>query len=67
MLNPTAMNLAGKSSFLWAGTGAIVFICVYFFLPETRGRNYRQLDILFHRRVPARRFKATLVEDTADD
>lgn len=67
MLNPTALNLAGKSPFLWAGTGTVVFVCVYFFLPETRERNYRQLDIMFHRRVPARKFKTTWVEDTAED
>lgn len=32
-------------------------------LPEPRGRTYGELDVLFERRVPARLFAKTQVED----
>jgi SP family general alpha glucoside:H+ symporter-like MFS transporter len=34
----------------------------YFFLPEFKHRSYRELDILFNRRVPARQFKKTVID-----
>jgi SP family general alpha glucoside:H+ symporter-like MFS transporter len=40
-------------SFLWA----------YFRLPEMKGRSYRELDILFERKVSARKFSKTEVSD----
>lgn len=38
----------------------------YFRLPEMKGRSFRELDILFERGVPARKFKDTEVEETED-
>jgi hypothetical protein len=37
--------------------GFISCFAVYFFVPEFSGRSYAQLDELFARRVPARKFK----------
>jgi SP family general alpha glucoside:H+ symporter-like MFS transporter len=61
MLNPSGWDLAGKSAFFWAGTAAVVWVTCFYGLPEMKGRSYRELDILFHRRVPARRFKGTVI------
>lgn len=33
----------------------------YFFLPELKHRSYRESDILFNRKVPARKFKSTII------
>jgi SP family general alpha glucoside:H+ symporter-like MFS transporter len=33
-------------------------------LPELKGRSYRELDILFNRKVPARHFKKTVIDVT---
>ena len=42
-------------------------IWTYFRLPECKGRTYRELDILFERRVPAKKFVATQVDMGATD
>lgn len=62
MLNPTGWNLAGKCGYIWAGTAFICWIYAYFCLPELKHRSYREVDILFNRRVPARKFKTTVID-----
>jgi len=66
MLNPTGGNLIGKCGYVWGATGFVCFLVAYFFLPEMKGRSYREIDILFKRKVPARKWKNTLV-DIQDD
>lgn len=62
MLNTTGWNLAGKCGYVWGGTAIVCWIMAYFFLPEMKHRSYRELDILFHRKVPARQFKKTVID-----
>ncbi|CBX99022.1 hypothetical protein IAQ61_000842 [Plenodomus lingam] len=57
MLNPTAGNWKGKTGFFWGGAASFFFVWTYFRLPETKGRTYEELDMLFANRVPARAFK----------
>lgn len=59
-------NLGGKCGYVWAGTGLICLIMAYIYLPEMKGRSYREIDILFKRRVPARKWKKTVI-DVQDD
>jgi SP family general alpha glucoside:H+ symporter-like MFS transporter len=59
MLYPTGWNLAGKSVYVWCGTATAVFIVSYLSLPEMKDKSYRELDILFHRRISARKFSST--------
>ncbi|EEY15935.1 general alpha-glucoside permease [Verticillium alfalfae VaMs.102] len=66
MLNPIEWNWKGKAGFFWAGTSACVAMWSYFRLPETQGRTYEELDLLFHERVPARKFKLTHVDPYAE-
>jgi len=66
MLNPTGGNLIGKCGYVWGATGFVCFLVAFFFLPEMKGRSYREIDILFKRKVPARKWKNTLV-DIQDD
>lgn len=61
-LNPTAWNWGAKSAFFWAGTCFVCLVWVFFRLPEPKGRSYGELDVLFHQRVPARKFKSTEVD-----
>lgn len=42
------------------------FLLAFFFLPEYKGRSYRELDILFARKVPARKWTKTVI-DIQDD
>jgi SP family general alpha glucoside:H+ symporter-like MFS transporter len=66
MLNPDEANLGGKCGYVWAGTGFFCFVVAYFFLPEMKGRSYREIDILFKRKVPARQWKKTVVNIEED-
>lgn len=66
LLNPTGWNVAGKCGYVWAGTATVCFVIAYFFLPEMKHRSYREIDVLFARRVPARKFRETIV-DIADN
>ncbi|KAM0544224.1 hypothetical protein ACHAPJ_011913 [Fusarium lateritium] len=67
MLNPTGADLGGKCGYVWAGTGAFCLACAYIWLPEMKNRSYREIDILFKRRVPARKWKKTVVSIHDDE
>jgi len=62
LLNPTGWNVAGKCGYVWGGTAIVCWIMAFFFLPELKHRSYREIDILFNRRVPARKFKTTVID-----
>jgi SP family general alpha glucoside:H+ symporter-like MFS transporter len=61
-MNPTEWNASGKTGFFWAGTSFCVLIWAFFRLPEPKGRTYGELDILFARKIPARKFASTAVD-----
>ncbi|KAJ9666737.1 hypothetical protein H2201_003141 [Coniosporium apollinis] len=61
-MNPQAWNLRGYTGFVWGGTAFLVFIWSYFRLPETWNRSYHELDVLFAKKVPARKFATTVVD-----
>ncbi len=61
MLNPTAWNWGAKAGFFWAGLSLLCLTWAYFRLPEPKGRTYGELDILFERKIPARKFKSTSI------
>ncbi|KAH7347384.1 general substrate transporter [Plectosphaerella cucumerina] len=65
MLNPTEWAWRGKAGFFWAGTAGCVTLWSYFRLPETRGRTFADLDVLFGQKVSARKFKGTHVDPHA--
>ncbi|KXT00365.1 hypothetical protein AC579_3811 [Pseudocercospora musae] len=67
MLNPTGGNLGGKCGYVWGGTGLACLVTAYFFLPEMKGRSYREIDIMFKRRIPARQWKKTDIDITDDE
>ncbi|CAN6607935.1 alpha-glucosides permease Mph3p [Trichomonascus vanleenenianus] len=62
LINPTAANLKGKTALVWAATCLLCFIWAYFRVPETKGRTFEELDLLFDRDVPARKFKSYKVD-----
>lgn len=62
MLNPTAWNWSAKSGLLFAGFSFASLIWSYFRLPEPKGRSFAELDALFARGVPARKFKSTVID-----
>ncbi|KAL3453044.1 general substrate transporter [Aspergillus insuetus] len=67
MLNTTGWNLAGKCGYVWGGTATVTWVLAYFFLSELKDRSYREADILFHRKVDARKFKSTVIGVEEDE
>jgi SP family general alpha glucoside:H+ symporter-like MFS transporter len=61
-LTVTAWNWGAKSAFFWAGVCFCCVVWIYFRLPEPMGRTYAELDVLFERQVPARKFASTEVD-----
>ena len=62
MLNPDAWDWSNYAGFFWGG---ICFLCVvytFFRVPETTGRTFAELDMLFEEKVSARKFASTQVE-----
>jgi MFS transporter, SP family, general alpha glucoside:H+ symporter len=60
-MNPTALNMRGYTGFVWGGGATAIFIWAWFRLPETKGRTFEELDVLFADKVTARKFKSTQV------
>ena len=67
MLNPSEWNWANRAGFFW---GALCFcsaLWAYFRLPEPRGRTFGELDVLFERGTPARKFAAAVVDQFEEE
>ena len=62
MLSPQEWNWGGRLGLFFLGTNLLSFAYCYFRLPETKGRTYGELEILFGDKVPARRFASTKVD-----
>jgi SP family general alpha glucoside:H+ symporter-like MFS transporter len=62
MLNPIEWNWKGKAGFFWFGTASLTAAWSFFRLPETKDRTYEELDVLFHKKVGARKFRDTKVD-----
>ncbi|KAL4912629.1 hypothetical protein BDW62DRAFT_194093 [Aspergillus aurantiobrunneus] len=61
-MNEDQGNWRGKMGFLFSGLSALSAVYCFWFLPETRGRTFQELDVLFERRVESRRFADCRVE-----
>ncbi|GKZ69423.1 hypothetical protein AnigIFM60653_009217 [Aspergillus niger] len=55
-LDTTGSNWGGKLGFLFAGIGVLDTLWCYFFLPETKGRTFEELDFMFQQKLPTRQF-----------
>ncbi|KAL1635259.1 hypothetical protein SLS58_010335 [Diplodia intermedia] len=62
MLNPSAWNWGAKTGFFWAASCLLCAVWTYFRLPEPKGRTYAEMDVLFERKVSARKFRTTVVD-----
>lgn len=62
-MSPTEANWGAKTGFLFAGLSTLVVLWAFFCLPETKGRTFEELDILFNRKTPARKFADTDLTD----
>jgi MFS transporter, SP family, general alpha glucoside:H+ symporter len=56
LFNSDEANLGGNIGWIFLGMGLIMLALVFFLVPETKGRSFDELDILFERGVTARGF-----------
>lgn len=67
LMNSTSANLQGRAGFV---CGAISLLCVlwaFFRLPNTSGRTFEELDLMFSNTVSARKFKEYEVDAYANE
>ncbi|BEJ11397.1 hypothetical protein CspHIS471_0108190 [Cutaneotrichosporon sp. HIS471] len=64
ILNEGKANFKGKAAFLPAGFIVLLAVWSFFRLPETKGRGFDELDVMFADKVPARKFKAYVVNES---
>lgn len=57
LFNPDKLNLGGRLGIIFGGLVVICLVYLWFYQPETAGRTYEELDEMFIKSVPARRFK----------
>ncbi|KFY15285.1 hypothetical protein V492_02102 [Pseudogymnoascus sp. VKM F-4246] len=60
-LNPSAWNWGAKSGFFWAGSTLLALVFTYFCIPETKDRTTVEMDLMFERKISARKFAKTEV------
>jgi MFS family permease len=57
MINPDQANMRGKLGFFFGGLSLISCTWSWFRVPETYGRTYEELDLMFEKKVKTRKFK----------
>ena len=62
IFNPNEANLGAKTAFIFSGLCIISLAYMWLFQPETSGRTYEELDEMFMKQVPARKFKSYKTE-----
>ncbi|RYP93628.1 hypothetical protein DL770_000260 [Monosporascus sp. CRB-9-2] len=67
MLNPGSWDWGNFAGFFWAGLCFLCLIYTYFRVPEPSGRTFAELDLLFEKKVSARKFASTNVDVFAED
>ncbi|EPE09124.1 msf superfamily transporter [Ophiostoma piceae UAMH 11346] len=61
LLNPSALDWKGGVGFFWGTSCLLVLVWGFFRLPETKDRSFEELDWLFTKHVPSRKFSTTRV------
>ncbi|KAJ5244286.1 hypothetical protein N7489_004382 [Penicillium chrysogenum] len=56
-MNEDQGNWRGKIGFLFSGLSMLCALYCFLCMPETKGRTFEELDILFERKIPSRKFK----------
>lgn len=58
IFNPNEANLGAKTAFIFGGLSVISLAYLWLYQPETSGRSYEELDEMFMKRIPTRKFKS---------
>lgn len=66
IFNPDKANLGAKTSFIFGGFAVLSCIYLWFYHPETANRSFQEIDELFFKKVPARRFKSFVTSSQSE-
>jgi SP family sugar:H+ symporter-like MFS transporter len=58
LINEQYANLGAKVGFIYGSTNFLMVVLTYFFIPELKGRTLEEVDQLFARGAPLRKFKS---------
>jgi hypothetical protein len=58
------LTLISNCSYIWFASNALVFLFIYSFLPETRGRTLEEIHEMFEENIPSRKFKGYICAET---
>lgn len=61
LINPDQADARGKAGFVFGGLSLLCLVWAYFRVPETRGRTFHELDVMFENNVKARDFKGHII------
>ncbi|KJK60842.1 MFS transporter sugar porter SP family protein [Aspergillus parasiticus SU-1] len=67
MMNPAAWKWRGKTGLFWFAFAFLTIFWDYFRLPETKGRTFEELDIMFAAGVPTRKLGKYHVDPYAEN
>lgn len=65
MISSTAWDWGARGALFYMGTCILATVWCYFRLPETKGRSFGEIEILFEQNTPARKFATTRVDQFA--
>ncbi|KAG7900442.1 hypothetical protein KL935_003185 [Ogataea polymorpha] len=57
MFNANEANMGSKINFIFTGCSFLSIFVFYFYLPETAGRSFEEIDEMFALKIPARQWK----------
>ncbi|KAB5526271.1 maltose permease [Coniochaeta sp. 2T2.1] len=66
-INPDQGNLRGKLAFVFVGVTLPCLVWCFVELPETKGRTFEELDIMFQRGVPTKKFARYQFSDEMEE
>jgi hypothetical protein len=66
-INPDQGNLGGKIAFIFGSVLVLSAVYIFFMIPETKGRTYAEIDELWARGIPPRKFKETVLVTIASE
>lgn len=58
---PPAWNWSSRSGFWWCGSCLLGLVFTYFYIPESKDRTIAELDLLFEKKISARKFASSQV------
>lgn len=61
-VNPDEGNLQAKIAFIFGGILVLATVLIYFTVPETQNRSFGEIDELWNRKIPARQFAKTKLD-----